>query len=101
MRLDWGKGLPGFSEMFTKSFIPGSTSPEHQKWFNDLQKISATPENAARILEACDEIDVRDLLPVVSVPTMDISRQRFAGGIAQAQDAEARYPRMAPICKNS
>src|SRR5262249_54128977 len=56
--------------MFTKRFIPGSTSPEHQKWFNDLQKVSATPENAARIMEACDEIEVRSLLPSVSVPTI-------------------------------
>lgn len=70
VRLDWGMDMPGFSETFTKRFIPGSTSVEHQKWFNDLQKVSATPENAARILEACDEINVRDLLPAVSVPTI-------------------------------
>lgn len=70
VRLDWGKDVPGFSETFTKRFIPASTSLEHQRWFNDLQKVSAAPENAARIMEACDRINVRELLPLVSVPTI-------------------------------
>ncbi len=70
VRLNWGKNLPGFSEMFTKRFIPDSTAPEHQRWWDDLQRVSTSPGNAARILEACDEINVRGLLPSVSVPTI-------------------------------
>jgi len=70
IRLNWGKNLPGFSEMFTKRFVPVNTSPEHQRWWDDLQRVSTSPGNAARILEACDEINVRSLLPSVSVPTI-------------------------------
>ena len=70
IRLNWGKNLPGFSEMFARRFVPDNTAPEHQRWWNDLQRVSASPENAARVMQACDEIDVRDLLPSVSVPTL-------------------------------
>jgi DNA-binding winged helix-turn-helix (wHTH) protein/pimeloyl-ACP methyl ester carboxylesterase len=69
VRLNWGKNLPGFSEMFTKSFVPDSTALE-QRWWDDLQRVSTSPGNAARIMEACDEINVRSLLPSVSVPTI-------------------------------
>ena len=70
VRLDWGKNNPAFSAMFTSLYISENASPEQQRWLNDLQRVSATPENAARIMEACDGINVRDLLPTVSVPTI-------------------------------
>ena len=68
--LDWGKNNPDFKAMFTRFYIPHGATPEQQQWFNDLQQISATPENAARIMTLIDEIDVRRLLPEVSVPTI-------------------------------
>jgi len=70
VRLDWGKNNPDFKAMFTRFYIPHGATPEQQQWFNDLQQISATPENAARIMTLIDEIDVRRLLPEVSVPTI-------------------------------
>jgi len=70
IRLDWGKSLPGFSELFAKRFVPENTSLEHQKWWDDLQRVSTSPGNAVRIMKACDEINVRSLLPSVSVPTI-------------------------------
>jgi len=70
VRSNWGKNLPGFSEMFAKRFVPENTAPEHQRWWDDLQRVSTSPGNAARVMQACDEIDVRDLLPSVSVPTL-------------------------------
>ena len=69
VRLNWGKNLPGFSEMFTKRFVPDG-NPVEQRWWEDLQRVSTSPGNAARVMEACDEINVRDLLPCVSVPTI-------------------------------
>ncbi len=42
--------------------------PEQEQWFNDLQRISATPENAERIMALTDGIDIQQLLPQVSVP---------------------------------
>jgi pimeloyl-ACP methyl ester carboxylesterase/DNA-binding winged helix-turn-helix (wHTH) protein len=70
VRLDWGKNNPAFSAMFTSLYISENASLEQQRWLNDLQRVSTTPENAARIMEACDGINVRDLLPAVSVPTI-------------------------------
>jgi DNA-binding winged helix-turn-helix (wHTH) protein/pimeloyl-ACP methyl ester carboxylesterase len=70
VRLDWGKSNPAFSSLFTNVYVPENATMEHQRWFNDLQRISASPENAARIMEACDAINVRHLLPRLAVPTL-------------------------------
>src|SRR6202046_4673351 len=59
MRLDWGKNNPDFKSMFTNFFIPHNSTPEQHQWFDDLQRISASPENAARILMLIDEISIR------------------------------------------
>ena len=55
--------------MFTCQFVPEAT-PEHKQWFDELQRVSTSPENAARLMELDDEIDVRSLLPQVRVPTL-------------------------------
>jgi serine/threonine protein kinase/alpha-beta hydrolase superfamily lysophospholipase len=70
VRMGWGKNNPDFKSMFTKFYFPHASTPEQLEWFNDLQRVSASPENAARILTLIDEISVRDLLPKISVPTI-------------------------------
>src|SRR4029434_10762797 len=40
------------------------------KWLVDLQRITTSAANAVRIRNACDDIDVVDLLPQVQVPTL-------------------------------
>jgi pimeloyl-ACP methyl ester carboxylesterase/DNA-binding winged helix-turn-helix (wHTH) protein len=69
MRHGWGQENPAFRQMFTSLFIPGGTS-EQMQWFNDLQRITASPQNAVRIRHAVDEIDVSNLLAQVKVPTL-------------------------------
>jgi pimeloyl-ACP methyl ester carboxylesterase/DNA-binding winged helix-turn-helix (wHTH) protein len=69
MRQGWGQQNPAFRQLFTSLFLPGGT-PEQMQWFNDLQRITTSPENAARIRQAVDDIDVTDLLPKVNVPTL-------------------------------
>ena len=39
-------------------FIPEAT-PEQMDWFNELQRITTSPENAARLLESFANLDVR------------------------------------------
>ena len=39
------------------------------KWFNDLQRVSTSPANAARLINALSRVDVRPLLASVAVPT--------------------------------
>lgn len=69
MREGWGQDNPAFRQMFTALFIPEAT-PEQSQWHNELQRISASPENAVRIRSAFGDIDVSALLPQVRVPTL-------------------------------
>ncbi len=69
MRQGWGQDNPAFRQIFTSLFIPDGTS-EQMQWWNDLQRKTTTPENAARLRRAVDDIDISDMLPRVSVPTL-------------------------------
>jgi pimeloyl-ACP methyl ester carboxylesterase/KaiC/GvpD/RAD55 family RecA-like ATPase len=65
----WGQDNPVFRQMFTSMFVPEG-GLEQQKWFNELQRMSCSPKNAARFYETFMHIDVAELLPQVSVPTL-------------------------------
>jgi pimeloyl-ACP methyl ester carboxylesterase len=65
----WGKENPAFRQFFTSLFVPEGT-PEQMQWFNDLQRITTSPENALRIMRATGDVDISDLLPQVRVPTL-------------------------------
>jgi pimeloyl-ACP methyl ester carboxylesterase/DNA-binding winged helix-turn-helix (wHTH) protein len=75
MRLGWGLNNPAFCRMFTCRFIPEAT-PEHERWLDELQRVSTSPENAARLMERDDAIDIRPLLPQVTTPTLVIHCNR-------------------------
>jgi class 3 adenylate cyclase/pimeloyl-ACP methyl ester carboxylesterase len=68
-RLGWGEENAAFRQLFTSQFIPNGTK-EQTDWFNELQRISTSPEDAARNLAAQGDIDVSALLAKVSVPTL-------------------------------
>ncbi len=65
----WGQDNPAFRQMFTSLFMPDGIY-EQMQWFNELQRVSASPENAARIYDAIGEADIRDSLHKVTVPTL-------------------------------
>jgi DNA-binding winged helix-turn-helix (wHTH) protein/alpha-beta hydrolase superfamily lysophospholipase len=69
MRHGWGHEHSAFMRAFASVFIPNGSS-EQIKWFADLQRITTTAANAARIRTACDDIDITELLPKVRVPTL-------------------------------
>jgi pimeloyl-ACP methyl ester carboxylesterase len=69
MRHGWGQENPAFRQMFTSQFIPGGTA-EQAQWFNDLQRMTTSPENAARMMGAIADVDVTDLLPKLTTPTL-------------------------------
>jgi pimeloyl-ACP methyl ester carboxylesterase len=84
MRLGWGKENPAFRQLFTSQFIPGGTKAQ-EDWFNELQRITVSPETAARILEVASDTDVTTLLPRVQAPTLvmharDDARVPFEAG---------------------
>lgn len=69
IRLGWGRDNPAFRQVFTSQFIPEGTRDQHQ-WFNDLERISASPENAAAIVETLYQIDVTAEAERIRVPTL-------------------------------
>jgi pimeloyl-ACP methyl ester carboxylesterase len=69
MRLGWGTDDPAFRQMFTSQFIPEGTK-EQADWFNDLHRKTTSPECAARYFDVVGNLDVRELLPQVHVPTL-------------------------------
>jgi class 3 adenylate cyclase/pimeloyl-ACP methyl ester carboxylesterase len=69
IRQGWGQENSAFRQLFTSRIIPEATI-EQMNWFNDLQRITTSPENAARIDKATGEIDVSDMLNEITVPTL-------------------------------
>jgi len=69
MREGWGRNNPAYRQIFTSQFMPEATS-DQMSWFNDLQRVSTSGENAARFQEVGSNVDVVDRLPLVSVPTL-------------------------------
>jgi pimeloyl-ACP methyl ester carboxylesterase len=69
VRQGWGKDHPSHRQWFTSRFIPDGTA-EQYRWFNDMQRASATPEMAERHLVAVAELDVTPLLSQVTTPTL-------------------------------
>jgi pimeloyl-ACP methyl ester carboxylesterase/DNA-binding CsgD family transcriptional regulator len=68
-RIGWGSESPAFRQVFAMLFLPDATA-EQWRWFNDLSRVSATGDMAARILSMLHRIDVRALAPQVRVPTL-------------------------------
>jgi pimeloyl-ACP methyl ester carboxylesterase/DNA-binding CsgD family transcriptional regulator len=69
IRLGWGRDNAAFRQVFTNQFIPGGTYTQHQ-WWNELERLTASPENAARTLDAFHRIDVTALARQLRVPTL-------------------------------
>jgi pimeloyl-ACP methyl ester carboxylesterase/DNA-binding SARP family transcriptional activator len=85
LRQGWGQDNPAFRQVFTTLFMPGA-SVEQAAWFNELQRVSTTAENAYRITQAFAEVDLSDRLAEVSVPTLVM----HATGDAMVPFEEAR-----------
>ena len=69
IRLGWGRDNPAFRQVFTSQFIPDGTREQHQ-WFNDLERTTTSPENAATIVEMLYQIDVTADAERIRVPTL-------------------------------
>ncbi len=69
MKVSWGKDNPSIRQLFTAQFIPEATL-DQIRGFNELQRVSSSPQNAVRFMNEFGNIDVTDLLPRISVPTI-------------------------------
>jgi pimeloyl-ACP methyl ester carboxylesterase/AraC-like DNA-binding protein len=91
----WGADDPAYRQLFTSHYIPDA-SREQMGWFNEMQRQSASPENAVRLQRVLSKIDVRPLLAQVEVPALVFHSRNdravpfsqgaeLASGIPQAQ----------------
>jgi pimeloyl-ACP methyl ester carboxylesterase len=74
----WGRDNPAFRQTFTGLFIPEAET-KHMRWFNELQRVSASAEIAGAILQEIFRIDVRDILPRLETPTIVLHRRKDNG----------------------
>lgn len=92
----WGQDNPAFRQVFTTRLWPDTTT-EQLRSFDELQRLSATRENAVRIQSVVGGIDVTDLLTLVKAPTLvlhsrgDVTHPRELGLMLAQQIPGARF----------
>jgi pimeloyl-ACP methyl ester carboxylesterase/DNA-binding CsgD family transcriptional regulator len=69
IRIGWGQANPVFRHVFTTLLVPDAT-PQVMDWFDELQRVSTSPENALRFNKAFDRTDVTALAAQVQAPTI-------------------------------
>jgi class 3 adenylate cyclase len=69
IRQGWGTDLPAYRQFFTSLFIPDGDA-EAIRQFNEMQRVSTSPENAVAVLSAMRDTDVSELLSRVRAPTL-------------------------------
>jgi pimeloyl-ACP methyl ester carboxylesterase/DNA-binding winged helix-turn-helix (wHTH) protein len=69
IRSGWGRDNPAFRQLWTTLFRPDA-DPAEASWLNELQRISSSPENAARMIAEFPNIRILDMLPKISCPTL-------------------------------
>jgi pimeloyl-ACP methyl ester carboxylesterase len=95
----WGQDNPAYRQVFSSLAIPGG-SAEQMHSFNELERISTSPENAHRLHEASAEIDISGLLDKIVAPTLIFhSREDAAVPFSQGQAYAAgiRGARFVPL----
>ncbi|MCK2149427.1 alpha/beta fold hydrolase [Marinobacter alexandrii] len=69
IKVGWGRKTGAFRELFARRLSPGDDSKQIA-WWDELQKTTASPENAVRLWRGFHQIDVRDILPHIRNPTL-------------------------------
>lgn len=69
IRIGWGSDNDAFRQLFTSLFIPDGTPEQHQ-WWTELERLTSSAENAARMLETFYQVDVSERARQLDVPTL-------------------------------
>jgi len=91
MRLGWGSDDPTFRQLFTSRMMPNATK-EQADAFNELQRLSASPEVAVRYFDAFGNLDVREYLPLVKAPTLVMHVRGERSPIDSSREIAANIP---------
>lgn len=65
----WGTDNPAYRHIFSQTFMPDAGADD-LAWFDQFQRLTTSPQNAARFQDAFGDIDVRDRLSQVEAPTI-------------------------------
>ena len=74
IRQGWGSDVPAHRQFFTGLFMPDADA-DAIRLFNEVQRVSTSPEMAVALYSAMQDIDVYELLGQVDVPTLVIHRR--------------------------
>jgi pimeloyl-ACP methyl ester carboxylesterase/DNA-binding CsgD family transcriptional regulator len=69
IRVGWAKEDPVFRRVFTTIFIPDATE-EQMSWFDDIQRMCTSPENAVASRIGRQAVDIAADLPRITAPTL-------------------------------
>ena len=71
IRKGWGRNTPAFRQVITSQFFRSDAEPELIARFNELQRLAADPDTAARYHESCHRRgDGRDLYRQLRIPVL-------------------------------
>ncbi len=91
-RVGWQRDDPSFMRVFASQFLPDGSLADWDD-FTRFQQQTCSAANAVRFLEEFGRIDVVDLLPQVSCPTLILhSRDDRRVPLTEARDMAARIP---------
>ena len=92
IRRGWGGDNPAYRQLFTSQFMPDATL-EQMNSFNELQRLSSSPDNAMQFQIEVGNIDVTERLSQVDVPTL-VFHSRYDARIpfSEGQQIAASMP---------
>jgi len=92
MQQGWGRENSPFRDMFASLYLPDATD-EQIGWWSRMQRTATSAENAVRMREAIDNIDVGASLPHIRVPTLIMHSQGdLVAPVSEAHYMAARIP---------
>lgn len=71
IELGWDRENPAYRQVHTSQFMPGATKEQMDDW-NELQRLTLSPEMAVRHKLSREQWDVTDLLPQIKCPVLVI-----------------------------
>lgn len=92
VKLGWGRPDPAFRRVFASLFAPNASAAELDA-FDELQRVSTSPENALRFVHMFNRIDVLSLASKVTTPTLVLHASSEAEiPLSQARSIAAEIP---------
>jgi pimeloyl-ACP methyl ester carboxylesterase/DNA-binding CsgD family transcriptional regulator len=68
-QIGWGTDDAAFRQFFTSQFMPDGTAEQFAA-FNELQRVSASAEQAVKSFQVASQVDVSEAAPRVACPTL-------------------------------